>query len=531
MVILGLRKEKGGQVALCCAKPIIDKTFRIMGLDEQAEIFATQDEALDVDWHRPESILGGGTIFGEATTSEIGVMGESLGAAVGDIDNDGDLDLFAATTSGRGPSEAFLRERSTLFLNLGEGAFLDVTEGIGLKSLNASNTFFGRFFDFDNDADVDLFPGFGSFFFENVGDLEPLFIERTFQSGLSGVSGLADYDGDGFVDIAFFGQVYRNQAMPQAANGEAVERPDNNYLYIDLVGVESNRDGLGARVFATADGLRQMRELISADGWVQDELRLHFGLGERTSVDQLEIRWPSGQVDFIDDIPTDQSIRVVEGRGEWYPALRTVWDVPPPAVVEFDQTLNLRAVVRPALFEPSATIASITADLSGLGGPQAVPLVDQEDGTYLLEAEFVVGGTSVLRDVEVFIEQETTLGLQWINLSRDIAVSGDPNTAILEEYAAGRPESFALAQNYPNPFNAGTVFRFALPADADIDLSLYNLAGQQVATLVKGRRAGGTYTVRWDGHDDDGRALASGVYLYRLQVGMQVETRKLVLLR
>ena len=73
--------------------------------------------------------------------------------------------------------------------------------------------------------------------------------------------------------------------------------------------------------------------------------------------------------------------------------------------VEFGETLQLNAVVRPTLFEPTATIVSITADLSGLGGPDAVPLEDLGDGTYRLSAEFTVGGEAQIRDVEVFIEQ------------------------------------------------------------------------------------------------------------------------------
>jgi hypothetical protein len=111
-------------------------------------------------------------------------------------------------------------------------------------------------------------------------------------------------------------------------------------------------------------------------------------------------------------------------------------------------------------------------------------------------------------------------------------VPGDPFTAVLEEQTATLPQSFSLSQNFPNPFNSGTVIRFALPTSTPIELALYNLTGQKVATLVEGTREAGTYTVRWDGRDAQGRALASGVYLYRLRTDKgQVETRKLVLLR
>ena len=94
------------------------------------------------------------------------------------------------------------------------------------------------------------------------------------------------------------------------------------------------------------------------------------------------------------------------------------------------------------------------------------------------------------------------------------------------------PRSFVLQPNYPNPFNSNTVIRFSLPADGPIHLSVYNLAGQKVATLVAGHREMGTYTVHWDGTDESGSELASGMYVYRLQAGKEwVETRKLVLVR
>jgi len=94
-------------------------------------------------------------------------------------------------------------------------------------------------------------------------------------------------------------------------------------------------------------------------------------------------------------------------------------------------------------------------------------------------------------------------------------------------------DGVTLSANYPNPFNIATTIRFALPSRSDVELAIFNLAGQQVATLVEGVREAGTYTVRWDGRDDSGRELASGVYLYRLQTsdGRQMETRKLLLLR
>ena len=111
------------------------------------------------------------------------------------------------------------------------------------------------------------------------------------------------------------------------------------------------------------------------------------------------------------------------------------------------------------------------------------------------------------------------------------AYFGQPATIVAEEFTADRPTAFALSQNYPNPFNSSTAIAFDLPHREAVELSVYTIAGQQVATLVQGVRAAGRYRMTWDGHSDAGVALASGVYLYRLRVGAQVETRKMLLLR
>ena len=103
-------------------------------------------------------------------------------------------------------------------------------------------------------------------------------------------------------------------------------------------------------------------------------------------------------------------------------------------------------------------------------------------------------------------------------------------TSILED-VGNTPVEFALWPNYPNPFNGGTTIRFALPETAEVELAVFNLAGQQVATPAAGLREAGVYSLNWDGRDDRGRGLASGVYLYRLRAGRKAETRKLVLVK
>ena len=116
-------------------------------------------------------------------------------------------------------------------------------------------------------------------------------------------------------------------------------------------------------------------------------------------------------------------------------------------------------------------------------------------------------------------------------MTKSITVFAEPITAVLEDHTDAKPADLALDQNYPNPFNSGTVIRFSLPQSQGVELSVYNLAGQEVLTLVEGTRPAGTHVVSWDGRDDQGRTLASGLYLYRLAAGSRVETRKLLLLQ
>ena len=105
------------------------------------------------------------------------------------------------------------------------------------------------------------------------------------------------------------------------------------------------------------------------------------------------------------------------------------------------------------------------------------------------------------------------------------------STAIVETHTSSLPASFTLEQNYPNPFNSGTAIRFALPQDGPVELSLYDLIGQKVATLVQGVRTAGTYTVHWDGRDEGGRERATGIYFYRLRTETEEVARKLLLVR
>ncbi len=93
------------------------------------------------------------------------------------------------------------------------------------------------------------------------------------------------------------------------------------------------------------------------------------------------------------------------------------------------------------------------------------------------------------------------------------------------------PGSYALHQNYPNPFNPGTEIVYSLPQASDVTLTIYNILGQKVATLVNAQRDAGTHHVFWYGTDEGGQAVATGIYLYRLEAGNFKETKKMLFLK
>lgn len=104
-------------------------------------------------------------------------------------------------------------------------------------------------------------------------------------------------------------------------------------------------------------------------------------------------------------------------------------------------------------------------------------------------------------------------------------------TRLVDVAGEGWPARPLLFPNCPNPFNAKTVIVFYVPRDGELDLSIYNVRGQLVRRLVRGFVRAGYHAVPWDGADDRGRLVASGVYLYRLSTAMEVKTRKLLLIK
>lgn len=93
------------------------------------------------------------------------------------------------------------------------------------------------------------------------------------------------------------------------------------------------------------------------------------------------------------------------------------------------------------------------------------------------------------------------------------------------------PDAFGLSQNCPNPFNPTCEIAYALPTDCHVTLIIYNMLGQKVRALVDEHQSVGNKSVQWDGKDDQGQEVTSGVYFYRLQAGDFAQSKKMVMLK
>ena len=298
---------------------ITDIDGRAMGVgaadydeDGYVDIFVANDHTLNYLWHNEggKGFVDKGTMSGTAF-SQGGEATVSMSVDFADFNDDGLLDLFVSDDT-----------YCSLYENLGNGVFSD--KGVPSNISMAAAQFVGwssSFVDYDNDSDVDIFKTNGALkhlygqedqMFQNEGggkfrdaslELGKYFSEEFVGRGAC----LGDYDNDGDFDIFI---VNLNSRAVFLRNNKGNQ---NNWLMLDLAGTTSNSEGIGARVKITSGGKTQIAQKKTTTGYLsQNDPRMHFGLAKNELVDRIEITWPSGKVQTIENIKANQILEVKE---------------------------------------------------------------------------------------------------------------------------------------------------------------------------------------------------------------------------
>jgi hypothetical protein len=146
--------------------------------------------------------------------------------------------------------------------------------------------------------------------------------------------------------------------------------------------------------------------------------------------------------------------------------------------------------------------------------------------------KIAMAGVSALTDGTI---TTISLNLKYKGAKFDVNGSAKLNANLNEEINSFRvkavPVQFGLSQNYPNPFNPSTTIKYQLAQDSHVSLTIYDILGQRVKTLVNGLQQAGYYNITWDGTNNFGSKVTSGIYIYRLQSGNFIKTLKMSLLK
>lgn len=231
---------------------------------------------------------GDGTFTDVSVESNLRDPIQTWSSAWGDFDNDGFMDVLVGASS-------FSDGGHQLMKNNGDGTFSNITAGSGFDVFSGTSIEHATY-DFNNDGYLDIFGNSNTLFINN-GDMTFTPINSPFSS-----AAIADLNNDGFLDAFRNQTIYYNQGN------------NNNWLTVTTQGVESNRNGIGARLELTSALGTQIRDVRSGEGFrFMSSLNTHFGIGSDTEIEQLVIRWPSGTVDVIENPTINTKLVISEG--------------------------------------------------------------------------------------------------------------------------------------------------------------------------------------------------------------------------
>lgn len=437
----------------------------------------------------------------------------SNGAAWVDLDTDGDLDLFLIN----------FNAVNRLYRNDGAGVFTEIDTGRIVTEVTPSIN--GAWSDVDDDGDMDLFICNGgnqdNLLYRNGGNLH--FVAETLPSATSSLGcAWGDFDNDGDMDLYvanFLGQnnqLYANSGAPdyRLTPVSGVPPVQDGSSTVGTAWADLDNDGDLDLFLGNAQG--EANRLYRNEGGSFSEWTVPGLTTDPGNTFAVSAADPDGDGDLdlmtANILDEDNRFYRNEGTPHHWIAIRL------RGVVSNRDAIGARVSVRATLGDGPRWQHREMRSQNGYNA---------QGGPYLhigLEAAAVIDSL-VVRWPSGQVDRHAGLAAD-----RLITVTeGDGVTAIGRE--AGTAQRFRLYPAAPNPFNPATRMRFDLDRGERVTLAVYDITGRRIATLVDGYRPAGRHTVRWSGRDDGGRAVASGTYLMRLRVGDGLQIRRVTLVR
>jgi hypothetical protein len=475
----------------------------------------------------------------------VGDDDRAITAAWGDYNQDGYLDLYITKHFDCMPD--FEDSDDHLYKNNGDGTFTDVSSILcgGTYPCDAvgGHGFSPGFFDYDNDGDLDIYvvndivgAGWGNVLFRNDGADSTgtwVFTDVSVESGtnysVNGMGlGIGDYNNDGWMDLAFShtsgGFMLRNEG-----DGTFFDVTDSAGVRADQTPGGANRITWGTVLFDhDNDG---WQDLFYVAGRIGDEAIPEPNAFFRNNQDGTFTDW--SDTTGLNDPGRGRSASIADFDQDGYVDL-FVGNFGQPAIL-YRNDSEERGNTNHWL---TVTAQGTESNRDGIGSRLTLTTPDGLVQTRDITSGPTHGGGD--QKVAHFGMGPNTTGelsIRWPNGTvEDIGtVSADQFLLVIEggltsvQSGAGIAEQYRLFQNYPNPFNPTTTIRYSLRDEVRVTLKVFNLLGQEVATLVDDVQTPGNKEVVWNGRSQSGSPVASGMYIYRLKAGNFVESQKMIL--
>lgn len=432
----------------------------------------------------------------------------SFSSSWADYDNDGDFDVFISNNS---------NQNNELFRNNSEGIF----EKLALAPVTTDKGYSvsSAWGDVDNDGDLDLFVSnafsgntrTNNFFYLNNGD--GTFTKDngilTQNNGWTYGAEFGDFNNDGYLDLATancFAATEDNSIYINTGGAY-------NWLIVDLEGTVSNKSAIGSvlKVKANISGndILQSRRVAGQSSYCSQNLQMHFGLGNATVIDSLFVYWASGEITILTNVTPNQRLKISETFPQGYLKSNFKADI---LIGENELKVKFTDL---SISDSNNPITNWEWDFNNDG------IIDshEQNPEYTFtssSAEFFTiklnvenGISSSIKIRENYIQHSGVTSINDLNL----------------------PAGFILNQNYPNPFNPSTIISFSIPVLGNFNalntkLKVYDILGNNLQTIVNKKLSPGEYEVKFNGTN-----FNSGVYLYALEVGGLIQTKKMLLIK